>query len=168
MILISHGIIGAAVGRLFPAHPLLAFLAGMATHYAMDAIPHWEYKLLSVFRDDNTGFKKARIGIRFAIDILSALLDLLAGGVLSFLIFSGDFAGDGLPASLIAGIIGGILPDGFQFLHMLFPKFRLLATHQTFHNRIHARRRLNDRPLVGIPLQAAIVTLWVVLSKIAR
>ena len=48
MILASHAIIGAAVGRLFPLSPFYGFLAGLLSHYAMDAIPHWEYTLPSI------------------------------------------------------------------------------------------------------------------------
>ncbi len=163
MILVSHAIIGGSLGRLFQS-PLLAFFSGVLSHYAMDAIPHWEYDLKSIFRDEKTGKKGVRIGAEFFMDIFSATLDLVAGIVLTFLIFRNANEGADSYISLVAGIIGGIFPDGLQFLH-LFIKDEPLATHQKFHNVVHAKLRLTRRPLVGIPLQVALVTLFVLVSK---
>jgi hypothetical protein len=47
MTLTTHALLGAAAASLFPASPALAFAAGFASHFAADALPHWDYKILS-------------------------------------------------------------------------------------------------------------------------
>jgi hypothetical protein len=32
-----------------PDHPALAFTSGKASHFAIDAIPHWDYPLRAIF-----------------------------------------------------------------------------------------------------------------------
>lgn len=44
MVITPHATVGALAGSLAPNLPL-AFLAGMASHYCLDAIPHADYSL---------------------------------------------------------------------------------------------------------------------------
>ena len=48
MILSTHAIVGGAIASLFPSHPALVAVAGFASHFAIDAIPHWDYPLRSI------------------------------------------------------------------------------------------------------------------------
>jgi hypothetical protein len=48
MILSTHAIIGGAVASLMPSHPMFAFVTGVASHFAIDAIPHVDYPLYSI------------------------------------------------------------------------------------------------------------------------
>src|SRR5437016_159257 len=48
LILSTHAVVGAAVATLMPDHPGLAFLSGVVSHFAIDAIPHWDYPLRSI------------------------------------------------------------------------------------------------------------------------
>src|SRR5258708_20443215 len=48
MILTTHAIVGGALASLFPSHPIIAVAAGFASHFAIDAIPHWDYSLRSI------------------------------------------------------------------------------------------------------------------------
>ena len=48
MTLATHAIVGAAAARLFSFHPAAAFLAAFASHFLIDAIPHWDYHLKSL------------------------------------------------------------------------------------------------------------------------
>jgi hypothetical protein len=48
MILSTHAIVGGALASLFPSHPVVIIAAGFASHFAIDAIPHWDYKLRSI------------------------------------------------------------------------------------------------------------------------
>ena len=41
MLVTSHVLAGAIVGRVLGRHPLGAFAAGVVSHFAMDACPHW-------------------------------------------------------------------------------------------------------------------------------
>jgi hypothetical protein len=45
LILSTHAIIGGAVASLFPSHPVFIAIAGFASHFAIDAIPRWDYPL---------------------------------------------------------------------------------------------------------------------------
>jgi hypothetical protein len=44
MILSTHAVVGGAIASLMPSHPVLAFVVGVASHYAIDAIPHVDYQ----------------------------------------------------------------------------------------------------------------------------
>ena len=48
MILITHAIVGGAIASLLPSQPALAVCAAFASHFAIDAIPHWDYPLRSI------------------------------------------------------------------------------------------------------------------------
>ena len=50
MILAAHAIVGAAISSQIPNHPITALAAGIASHFAIDAIPHWDYPLRSMLR----------------------------------------------------------------------------------------------------------------------
>ena len=45
MILTTHAIVGAALASFLPSHPIAAFVAGFASHFALDAIPHVDYPI---------------------------------------------------------------------------------------------------------------------------
>jgi len=47
MILSTHAVVGGAIASFIPLHPLLVAVAGFASHFAIDAIPHWDYRLRS-------------------------------------------------------------------------------------------------------------------------
>jgi len=37
----NHVLAGAVIGQRFPGRPVTAFVVGMGSHLAMDAVPHW-------------------------------------------------------------------------------------------------------------------------------
>lgn len=47
-ILSTHAVVGAAIAALMPDHPALAFVSRIASHFAVDAIPHWDYPLRAI------------------------------------------------------------------------------------------------------------------------
>ena len=47
MILSTHAIVGAAIASFLPSHPTAAFVLGFASHFVLDAIPHWDYPIRS-------------------------------------------------------------------------------------------------------------------------
>lgn len=76
MILTSHAIVGVAAASVFPSHPILAFSVAIASHYIVDAIPHWEYDLLSSKKDrDNPLNNDITIGKDFISDLKKVLFD---------------------------------------------------------------------------------------------
>lgn len=156
MTLTTHAIIAAAVAKpLAHSHPVLIFLAALASHYLADAIPHWDYKLRSLAEDDDIA-KKDVVFTRatFWLDLMRSALDALLGlGVVALLVW---------PASpqewlfVLLTVVGGLLPD---FLQGVYYGLRLnfLKPHQRFHDWIHARIRLGPYPRLGIPLQLVLV-----------
>src|SRR5215472_8085081 len=47
MILSTHAVVGAAIASFLPSHPMAAFAPGFASHFVLDAIPHWDYPIRS-------------------------------------------------------------------------------------------------------------------------
>ena len=157
MTLTTHSIIAAAVTKpLMRVHPIFIFLVAVASHYASDAIPHWDYPLASI---ENPEDKEHR---RWGRNRATLIKDI------------GHFAFDGLLGAFIviaairpvtaqqwawalAAIIGGVLPDFLQGIYMLERKF--LRLHQKFHDIFHTNIRLGPYPILGISFQAAITTI---------
>lgn len=140
MILATHAIAGAALAAAMPDRPILAFTAGAASHFLLDAIPHWDYKLRSSRKDeDNPLNNDIVIGRYFWFDLIKIGTDALLGLILSWLFFHSFFADHGQLGLLtfIAGAIGGLLPDALQFAYFKLRSPWLTAL-QRFHYWIHA------------------------------
>ncbi len=165
MILVTHGFIGAAIGRLLPYNPLAAFALGAASHFLSDAIPHWHYPLLSQKRDkENPMNNDLIIGKGFLTDLVGIGLDCALGLVLPIIIFQGwDGLANPSPA-ILAGAIGGILPDPLQFLYMKWKKGPIVAL-QRFHMWIHAKTDLDRHHLLGIGSQFLVIVASILISQ---
>lgn len=148
MILSTHAIVGGAIAYLLPTHPALVAVAGFASHFAIDAIPHWDYSLRSISIGKNADNRELAIDRRFLLDIAVMGLDACAGLAIALFLFSPHAA-----IWVIAlGATAGMLPDALQFVYTLFPQ-EPLKTLQRFHGWIHSKRKL-DR-CIGILSQAA-------------
>ena len=157
MTLTTHSIIAAAVTKpLMRMHPVLIFAVAMATHYLSDAIPHWDYKVLSLENAENNE-KRRIVNNRKLImtDIRNFAIDGFLGAIVVLLIIRPVTVQQWTWAGL--AVVGGCLPDFLQALHVL--KLPLLRLHQKFHDIFHTNIRLGSYPLLGIPFQAAIVAI---------
>ena len=166
MILTSHAIIGVAAASAFPSHPVLAFSAALASHYIMDAIPHWEYYLLSSKKDlKNPLNNDITIGKDFISDLKKVSFDMLLGIIFSFFTFYFiGFDVSSLPI-LIAGITGGIAPDILQFAYFRF-RHEPFKSLYLFHYYVHSRmEKLEEHYVIGIFLQILTISLIVLLAK---
>jgi hypothetical protein len=150
MILSTHAVVGAALASLMPSHPFAAFVTGFASHFAIDAIPHWDYPLRSISvaqgAQNDRRLTPALLG-----DLAVIGFDAFAGLALAIVVF-------GAPSTLVvilAGAVGAMLPDPFQFVHAHYP-YEPLASLQRFHRWIHTKRRL-DWP-IGVSSQIAFAT----------
>ncbi len=154
MILATHAIAGAAIGRL-TKNPLIAFALGFMSHFVLDAIPHWQYELKSRISSEDIMAEDMTLNAKFIRDIFFVALDLAIGIFVSLLVFGGWGAFINPPAPIIAGIAGGVLPDALQFV---FWKFRHepLTTLQKFHSWAHAKGSFGYKSKLGIALQVAI------------
>jgi hypothetical protein len=143
MILSTHAVVGAAIATLLPRNPALVFAAGVASHFVIDAIPHWDYPLrgISVGRS-----KVGAIRLNGALfrDVCLIGLDAFAGLALAILLFA-----QVTPIWIIMiAAFGAMLPDPLQVVHRLYPH-EPLRTLQRFHEWMHTNRSLGWRIGVG-------------------
>ena len=146
MILATHAVVGAAVASQIPNHPITALVAGIASHFAIDAIPRWDYPLRSMLRGSKGSPLTLDKGL--LVDFSLIAIDGLAGLAIALSLFAQPSA----LLTILLGALGGMLPDAFQFVHRLYPR-EPLRTVQRFHSWIHAKQKL-DWP-VGIASQLA-------------
>jgi hypothetical protein len=148
MILSTHAIVGGAIASLFPSHPALAAIAGFASHFAIDAIPHWDYPLRSISTGQGADNRRLKMDRDLLLDLMLIGLDALAGLALAIWLFA-------TPATIgviMLGACAAILPDPLQFAQSLYPHEPLNSL-QRFHHWIHSRRRLSWP--IGASSQAA-------------
>jgi hypothetical protein len=148
MILSAHAIVGGAIASFIPSHPLLAAVAGFASHFAIDAIPHWDYPLRPISIGKGADNRRLRLSRTVLTDLAVIAVDACAGLALASWLFA-------TPASgwvVALGAIGATLPDPSQFAHSLFPR-EPLNTLQRFHAWVHARRKLAWK--LGVSSQVA-------------
>lgn len=151
MTLTTHIVIAAAVTKsLVGFHPAFAFLAAAASHYLSDAIPHWDYKILSLENGkDNIRWP---FGTKsFWKDLSRFAMDGLLGVGILYLFLHPRHLEDFLFFSAI--IAGSTFPDFLQGLYFT-RYFNFLRPMQRFHDKIHTKIKLGPYPLIGIPLQA--------------
>lgn len=166
MILTTHAIVGAAAGRLV-SNPLLAFTLGCISHFLIDAIPHWSYRLASIILDEKNPLKKDMIINRHSIkDLAIIAVDFCIGIILAIFIFQGKAGFTNFSLPLLAGIIGGVLPDALQFAYFKI-KRRPLVDLQKLHIRFHLNHTKNIPALpYGILSQVAVVIAAIIISKL--
>ena len=158
MTLTTHAIVGAALASFLTASPLAAAALAFASHFALDAIPHWDYPIASasVQPDKAATMQYDRALVR---DVAVIGLDALLGTAIGLVLFAS-------PSNFSIVLLGAamaILPDPLQFLYGRFPR-EPLRTLQRFHYWIHTERRLEGRPLFGLVTQLGFVLLVVAFS----
>jgi hypothetical protein len=163
MVLATHAMIGAAVANMFPAHPVLGFFAGFASHFLADAIPHWHYALRTT-KGNKSDLMNADMLINkhFPMDLLKISIDAMIGVGLASLFFGASQPY--LFSATLLGAAGGILPDGLQFLYWKC-RHEPLTTLQRFHLWVHAKSDFDDRPILGPAMQVMLSLVCVVLVK---
>ena len=137
MILSTHAVVGGAIASLFPSDPILAAAAGFASHFAIDAIPHWDYPLRSISVGKGADNRRLRLNRAVLIDLICIGVDACAGLALAIWLFA-------TPASAWAialGAIAAMAPDPLQFVHSIHPR-EPLDTLQRFHRWMHSNRKL--------------------------
>jgi hypothetical protein len=163
MTLTTHAIVGVAVARLFPRHPLIAVLAAIFSHFLLDAIPHWDYQLHSRYIDSKNFLNNdLRLGRGFFFDLIKIGVDFGLGLILSAIIFLPSN-----PGALIFTLItafAGTLPDALQFAYFKIRRQPFIFTQQ-IHNALHSKnKKLLGRPFIGITLQLTLVLITLFLT----
>ncbi len=158
MILVTHSALGAALGAM-AGEPALGAALGFASHFVLDAIPHWDYELRSSRKDEQNPLNDDLIiGRDFWFDLLKIGLDAALGLGLAFWLAGGLG---------LAGAFGALLPDFLPFAYFKFRRFPPLRALQKFHLRVHATRRLTE-PILGSGLQLALIIIVVVWFSLWR
>jgi hypothetical protein len=157
MILSTHAVVGGAIASLFPAHPVLVALAAFASHFAIDAIPHWDYPVQAISLKLGANNRRLIGDLRLYLDLALIGFDACAGLLIAIWLFA---TATGV---IVLGALAGMAPDPLRFVHTVFPN-RPLAALQRFHKWIHTKSNLKW-PL-GISSQAlfAAAISWVVLT----
>lgn len=153
MILASHAILGAAIGRLAPQNLYAAFILGFLSHFITDSIPHWHYPLKSIVKDGEGKAMDMLWGKNSILDFLKIGLDIISGIIILFLLFKPQNTME--IKVLLAGAIGGILPDGLQFLQFKIKKWRFPFVTK-LHRAFHAKQSIKNT-FWGLLFQIAIV-----------
>ncbi len=155
---VSGGIIASVVSRL----PIVGFVLAFLSHFALDAIPHWDYKLASKKKGESGPLTDDIVLNKdFVSDLLKIALDLLIG-IAAIIILHYLFR---FPlGSLILGGIAGALPDLLQFVYFK-TRIEPFISIQKFHIWIHSKKRIMS-PILGILIQAAIVSALVIVARI--
>lgn len=162
MTLSTHSVIAAAVTKpLSSAHPAFIFVAAVVSHYLADAIPHWDYRVLSMENKEHTDQrhwgKNRKLLLR---DLAHFTLDGVVAIAITVLLVRPTTRAQWIWVAL--AIIGGSLPDFLQGVYALV-KTKLLSIHQMIHDAAHSKILLGHYPLIGIPFQLAIVAVCAII-----
>lgn len=132
MILASHIIISGILGSQTQNY-FLAAIIGFASHYVLDAIPHWDY-LPEEFQSRVKTDKEFVKNKKFWRELSKVAIDGLAGLVL-LLTFAGFYQGANIASALISAFFG-ILPDALSLLYWI-TKWRPIKWNHNFQVFIH-------------------------------
>jgi hypothetical protein len=121
MLITQHVSSGALLGRVL-RRPVPAFLAGLASHYALDALPHWGHPKPPEQRGLSEGTLPVAVG--------DGLIGL---GVLAALAVAAPRR-HRLP--VLAGIAGACLPDLDKPGELFFGRSPFPRRHDVWHTRI--------------------------------
>jgi hypothetical protein len=152
MIHSTRAVVGGTTASFMPDHPVPAFVVGAASHFLIDdALPHVDYPLrsISVRRSAPSAFTLNWLLVQdFGLLALDACLGLT---IVLWL-----YASTGATVAVLAGALGGMLPDPLQLLHKLYPREPLKSL-QRFHVWSHTKRKL--RWPLGVASQLSFVAL---------
>jgi hypothetical protein len=160
MILSTHAVVGGAIASLMPGHPVLAFVIGAASHFAIDAIPHVDYPLysISVKRSVPSALSLNWLLVR---DLGLITLDACLG----LLIVLWLYASPGATTAVLAGALGAMLPDPYNY-SASYIRGNLFDRCSDFTFGFTTKRRLSWP--IGVSSQLSFVALVVGLRAILR
>lgn len=169
MVFSTHSIVGGSLAVISGANPIGAFIAGVASHYLLDSVPHWDYELLSKKEGQTKLDGDLEINKKFLADLCKMAIDLAIGfGTVIFLFHPLGLGAILDPLYLLSnafiwGAIGGILPDALQFLYYKIRKEPLVSM-QKFHIFVHTEIRMKGRFVIGPLLQFFIALIFILLA----
>lgn len=138
MFVTNHVLAGATIGLALGRHPLGAFAAGVVSHFAMDACPHW-----GIVRDGPDA--EARFLHIARCDGCLGLAAMAAGAAL---------AGRGVRPATVAAMVGAALPDLDKPSEYFFGVYPFPAWFRRLHAAVQneSSDRLRSEVMVGVGL----------------
>jgi hypothetical protein len=88
MILSTHAVVGGAIASLFPSHPVLVAVAAFASHFAIDAIPHWDYPLRAIRSKPGANNRRLLADQKLFLDLALIGCDACAGLLIAIWLFA--------------------------------------------------------------------------------
>lgn len=164
MTLTTHALVGAATAKIFSFNPVVAFLAAFLSHFVIDAIPHWDYKIFSQQWNKEHPMKSDIVvgGPIFMLDVLRVGIDCFIGIYVSIAFFAPNASSVWI---ILCGAVFGILPDPLQFAYFKIRREPLTSL-QRFHVWIHSKNEsLRGRWVVGSALQMFLVVTIMALTN---
>lgn len=162
MTLTTHAVVGAALTSAFQLNPGMASVAGLMSHFLLDCLPHWDYELKSAKIDEtNPLVINLPVSHEAVGDFIKIGFDVLFGFGLALIFFTSNGQGDW--ESILAGALGGILPDALQFAYMKFRQEPFIML-QRFHNFMSSAIAIKNT-LWGPFFQALILLLALILGN---
>lgn len=128
MIITNHVLSGALVGRVAPG-PVSAFVLGVASHFALDTVPHWGER---------------RIFLRVAV--VDGLIGLAVMGTIA------RTAPPEHRTTVVSGMLGACLPDADKPSELFFGRSPFPLAVDDWHKRIQREspRRLPQEVIVAL------------------
>jgi len=157
MILTPHAVFGAALASALHLSPAYALAAGFVSHLLLDTIPHWDYHLKSGSRDPLNPLNNdiSASNPNFRQDLMKIAFDACLGVGLSLFFLS---LGVGVPIlSVLAGAIGGILPDALQFVYMKIRREPFTSLQHLHTVIMHSTKEI-ENPTKGLVLYSIFLT----------
>ena len=154
-----HIPVGMFLASWIPGGPLPALVAGVASHLAIDAIPHGDAGIGHwVHSSPNHVTKLQRLLPMVFAD------QILGGGVFFLLLSSPQLASTGFWI-LLAGAFGSILPDYITGIRDLLPKPPVwLESLHRLHQKCHYSGKEPFTILTGLIFQALLVGIFLLFA----
>jgi len=164
MLTVSHVLAGAAIGAAVPDGPLdngFAFGLGVASHYLLDTVPHWENWFGKEIHGLPSGTPLTKMP---PISIASGAFDLVAALTLFLFVFI--YRQEPLPvweSAVFWGAVGAFLPDlldNVPFISQLVRRLKFMDWERRFHDWIH----IPDEAKRRVPYLTGLITQLIVVS----
>jgi hypothetical protein len=165
MTLATHTIIGLGLTSLVGQNPAAAFIVSLAGHYAADAIPHWDYTPAFLIKTEGDKMATRMAGgAKFLLGLAETLLEFGFGVAIAINLF--DHPARLPELSVMASIIGSILPDLMQPLYYIFRREPFVSL-QKFHNFWHGKKEIKD-PFWGVLAQVGLIAVFTSFIYLAK
>lgn len=139
--------------KLMPHHPVTGLFLAFASHFVLDALPHWDYPLGSYDYNKEDPLKSViHLNKKFLADLAKMGLDGIFGLILALIMFS--------PSLLWVafGAISAMLPDFLSFLYLQIRREPFI-TLQRLHLWTHSKYEFEKNSFAGIVSQIVIIIL---------